>query len=92
MRTTYQIQVRVNTGERANRLLIWLKDRGLTTGRKAFETIIKPFASEEHCYLFEAWSAWDLLRTTQRRVARPGWNFEISSFEPIFMDAKGNAQ
>jgi len=92
MRSRWQIRMRQNRARRANELLFWLKERGLTTGVKTFETIIKPFAQVKAHPVFAVWNAWDLLKETQRRAARRGSRWEIISFEPIVIDAEGNAQ
>ena len=89
-RTGFQIRAMANKTQRANELLAWIKEKELSQGSKAFENIIKPFAREKQCPLFEVWQAWDLLKEAKRRLPRPGWRWEVVDFEPVFIDDEGN--
>ena len=90
MRTQFQIRVRQNKADTANDLLTWIRDNELTTGSKALERVIKPFAAEKKLPLFQVWQAWGLLKEAKRKKPLAGPIWEIVSFVPIELDQAGD--
>ena len=80
----------------ANAMLEWLKEgvflnnnSGGILGSHTAVTVIRPFARDNKCEVFDAWGAWNILSESNRRLRWPGSAFEVVSFEPIVADEDG---
>lgn len=75
--------------ELANRMLAWLKEKGISEGPNP-QAVIKEFAEHEQIEVYKAYRAWELLYQMGRRVkSQGGHNWKLTSFAAISFVPEG---
>lgn len=67
----------------ANDILAWLEKNDLSSGKKAHDDVIVPFATENNLLIFNVWRGWDELFNEGRRMRSWGGKWQIIYWEKI---------